>query len=99
MKWRLRRPRPAKAGAYEEKTNVHHEETYFEKSCTEGCGRDVGAAVPGRDGSCRHGACSNRGGSQTADRLLLYSSRRDHGEHDAWSVIGSVDAVRLRSQL
>ena len=70
------------------RNNVHHEETSFAQNGSEGRRSHAGAAVPGGDGACRHGSCPNRGGSQAADGLLLYSSRRDHGEHVAWSDIG-----------
>src|SRR3954470_2960316 len=66
------------------RSHVHNEEASFSQSSAEGRRSGVGAAIPGCDGACLHGSCPNRRGSQAADRLLLYSSRRDHGEHLAW---------------
>src|SRR5262245_8122502 len=79
--------------------HVHREETYSSHSRAEGRRSFVGAAVPGCDGAGWHGARPNRGGSETADRILLYSARRDHGKYVARSVIGQVDAVRFRCHL
>src|SRR6185436_17135529 len=79
--------------------NVHHEDTYSSPSRSEGRRSVVGAAVPGCDGAGRNGARPNRGGAEAADRILLYSPRRDHGEYVARSVVGPVDAVRFGRHL
>ena len=59
-------------------------------------GVSAGVAVSGCHGARRHGSGPNRRGAQAADGLLLHSSRRDHGQHVAWSGHGQVDAQRLR---
>src|SRR5215470_11395649 len=80
------------------KTNVHHEETYFAESDTEGRWSDFGVAVFGCNGACLHSSCSNSRGPQAANRLLLHAPRRNHVQHFPWSRHGQMDAQRVRRQ-